>query len=251
VSFVFNFFAATISVIYLGLSGKLFNLNLSVPGIAWIYLFIAVFMYAIFERYKFKASKLIDASVYSTVLNISVLIAFLGSIFLYSESLTLAKLTGGSLVLLALFLVSQGKKSKKHLSLRGIMYTVGIAVALGFGWLLDKKGAMYFSPITYNFFVWLLPLPIIFFPYIKIKDLVDEFKISSWKIIILSALNILGYMLQLKALEIQEATKVIPIIQTTALFTALFGILVLKERENIGRKIIAAIIALAGVFMLI
>jgi len=99
--------------------------------------------------------------------------------------------------------------------------------------------------------LWAIPVPLIYLPYIKTGNLISEFRLASWKIVLLAALNVIGYLMQLKALEIGEATKVIPIVQTTTLFTVLFGIILLRERENIGRKVFAAILALSGVYLLI
>ena len=112
-------------------------------------------------------------------------------------------------------------------------------------------GTRYFNANTYNIFAWCAPLLFIVFPGIDIKIIKKELRIASWKVFVLAGFNVFGYLFQLKALELSEATKIIPIIQTSTLFTVLAGILFLKERENVPRKLIAGVIAVVGVFLLV
>ncbi|KKU23262.1 MAG: hypothetical protein UX34_C0013G0017, partial [Candidatus Woesebacteria bacterium GW2011_GWF1_46_13] len=56
---------------------------------------------------------------------------------------------------------------------------------------------------------------------------------------------------QLKALELQEATRVIPIVQTSTLTTVLAGVVLLNEKEHLVKKVIAGFTAFAGVYFLI
>ena len=99
--------------------------------------------------------------------------------------------------------------------------------------------------------VWVLPILIIVFPSIKIADIKYELKRSSWRLIFIALANVLGYLFMLKALAMAEVTRVMPLIQTSTLLTVLSGILILNERDNIARKIIAGGIALAGVYFLV
>ena len=98
---------------------------------------IAGIAYGFFERLRFFATKFLDASIYSIVHNISVLIAFFLSLFLYQESLTFSKMMGFVLIIIALFLVVEIKKSK--ISLKGLWYGIVTSVLIGIGWSLDKK----------------------------------------------------------------------------------------------------------------
>ena len=66
----------------------------------------------------------------------------------------------------------------------------------------------------------------------------------------MAGLNVAGYLLQLKALEIGDATRVIPTVQTSTLLTVILGIVFLGEKEHSAKKIFAAIIALLGVYFL-
>jgi len=247
---LFNGIAALIALLIFALTGSHKNFVLPTAPQAWIALLIATFCYGMFERWRFLAAKLLDASVLTTIVNISVLIAFIGALFLYSEPLTVQKLLGGVLIVGALFLVSINNKAKKS-SKKGVLVAVAISIVLGLGWMLDKLGTQYFNASTYNIFIWAVPVIFIYFPHIKLDIIKTELKLASWKIFVLAGLNVVGYLMQLKALETAEATRVIPIVQTSTLFTILMGIIILKEREHIPRKIIAGLMAISGAYFLI
>lgn len=247
---LFNGIAASMALLIFFISGSSKNFSLPTQIGAWIAVLIASFCYGMYERSRFIAAKLLDASVFTTISTLSVLVAFVGSAFLYSESLSINKLAGGLLIILSLFLVSLGKKHG-NLSLKGILIAVLINIMLGLGWMLDKKGALFFNASTYNIFVWILPLIFIYFPRVKFGLIKKELKIASWKVFLLAGLNAIGYLLQLKALEVAEATRIIPIVQTSTLFTVIMGIILLKEKNNILRKITAGMIAVVGVYLLV
>jgi uncharacterized membrane protein len=250
-TFVLNFYAIILSFIIYFITGAYKNFALPNEPIAWVYAAIAILLFGLSERLRFIVSKLLDASVNAIIGNVYILVSFIGALFLYSESASAIKLIGAALIILALFIVSYTKKTTRNYTLKGILLGILFETFVGLAGMLDKKGVQYFNPQTYNIFVWLFPLLVIIFPYIKIKDIVSEFKLGSWKIIIVAAFNVLGYLFLLKAFELSEATRVIPIVQTSTLFTVLFGIILLKERENIARKIIGGILAVIGIYFLI
>lgn len=247
---LFNTFAASLAIIIFFITGSYAHFRLPSTPWAYISVLIASFFYGMFERGRFYAAKQLDASIFSTILNVSVVVAFIGALFLYSETLTIQKIIGAAAIFTALFLVTYNKSKSKN-SLKNIVFGVLISTSLGLGWMLDKKGTEYFNADTYSFILWTVPLVFIYLPKVELKKIKREFQLSSWRIVLLSFINVVGYLLQLKALALQEATRVIPIIQTTTLFVILLGIVILHERDHIYKKIIAGIIAVAGVYLLI
>ena len=152
------------------------------------------------------------------------------------------------LILASLIMVIERKKTK--VSFKGIMTGLIASIAVGIGAGLDKKGALYFNAEVYNLLLWILPLIVLYFPKIEIKEVKYQFKKFSWQIILLSFFNFAGYYLGLKAFILADATKVIPIIQLSTIITVITGVFLLKERSNLVKKILAGIIAVAGVFLL-
>jgi len=247
---VFNVIALVMAILIFLFTGSYQNFQLPTNPSAYLAIGAAVMFYGLFERGRFYTAKLLDASVLTTILNISVLVSFSGALILYQEPLTLQKLLGGGLIITALLLTTYTKKPKAS-SAKGILLAVAISICLGLAGMLDKLGTMLFNAETYNIFVWSLPLLFIMFPLIKFSDLNVELKQSSWKIIVIAGANVIGYLFQLKALELAEATKVIPIVQTTTLATVFMGIVLLKERDHLVRKIAAGLLAFTGVILLV
>lgn len=247
-SIAFNTVSILMAIILFLLTGSYKNFSFPIEREAWIYFFIAVFFYGAFERLRFYASKYLDASVYSIISTITIVMAFIFSLFLYREVLTLAKLIGFIFILLAIFLISEKKKSK--VSAKGLFYGIATSVCIGIAMSLDKKGATFFSPNVYNLLVWIGPFIILWFPGIKITEVKQQFQKFSWKIVLLSFFNFVAYFLGLKAFVLAEATKVIPVMQLSTIMTVIAGIFILNEKNNLFKKIIAGIIAVIGVFLL-
>ncbi len=248
---VFNATAALIALTIFVLSGKTSNLIFPTNYVAWISMGMAVVCYGLFERGRFYAAKLLEASVLTTVFNISLVIALLGSLVLYSETVTMQKILGVFFIMSALCIVSYVKRGTNKISVKGLAIGILISTALGLAQVLDKRGALYFSPETYSIFVWVLPLVVIIFPSVKISDLQQAIRIGSWKIVLIAALNVLGYLFSLKAFTLTEVTQAMPLMQTSTLFIIIAGIFVLKERDNLIRKLVAGCLALVGVYFLV
>lgn len=247
---VFNLWAILLSLVVFFVTGAYQNFSLPTEPVAWVFLAIACLSYAVYERWRFVVAKLLDASVLTIVSNISVAFAFIFSLFLYHETLSVGKIIGAGLILFALVLVSLAKY-KQSISLKGTAVAFAIYSVLALGWSLDKKGSMYFNPDTYQILVWIVPLIGIYFPYVKVSEIKHEFKVASWKVIVLAGVNVIAYLLQLKALVLADATKVIPILQTSTLLTVISGVWLLGERDNVPRKVIASLIALVGSYILV
>lgn len=247
-SIVFNLICIIMSIILLVVTNsyRLFSLPTRID--AWVFLLIASFFYGLNERFRFLISKLLEASVYSIVINITVIMAFIISLFLYGERLTITKLLGSALILLSTFLVSEIKRSK--ISAKGLSLAIMTSVMLGIAFSLDKKGAIFFSPETYNILGWIAPFIVLYFPGIKVEEIKAEFKQFSWKIILLAFFNFIGFYLGLKAFILADATKVIPIIQLSTIITVIIGVFFLKEKNHFYKKILAGVIAVVGVFLL-
>src|SRR3990167_4509936 len=181
-SVLYSLFASLWALVFFLIETDLNSIVFPSGIIPYLVLTIACVFYGVFERYRFKVMKNIDISLFSIILTLAPVTAFVGSSILYKEPLTSIKIIGGALII--------------------------------------------FSNIWF------------------------ELKTASWKIIALDFLNSAGYYLQLKALTLGEATRVIPIVQASLIFTVLLGIFFLKEKENKIQKIIAGIACFLGVVLL-
>lgn len=217
---------------------------------AVLILIVATFSYGLFERGRFFAAKLLDASVFTTVINLCIVFTVFCSIIFLGEAFTVEKLAGSLLILISLLLVSYTRDHHK-ISKKGIAFTCLISIFLGIAWTVDKKATEFFEPSLYALLMWTLPAIVIVLPSLSIKDVQKEFQNSGKGVLTMATLNVLGYYAQLKALSLADATIVMPIIQLSTLSTVGAGILFLHERDNIWRKCVAGILALLGAYFLL
>lgn len=248
-SVVFNVYAGLTAVLIFFLSGQYKNIALPEGWLPWILLLTSSTFYALFEKLRFKVSQLLDASVNSTVATTSTVVSFIVSTIFLGEDLNLYKVVGFLLIMISLVMVSY--KKGVHSTLKGLGIAIFSYSMLGSGYALDKVGTRFFAPDTYNIFIWTIPIIIVYLPYVKWEELKHEAKIASWKVVVLAILNVIGYLLMLKALALADVTKVIPIVQTSILATIICGIIFLKERDLIIRKLLAGALAIVGVVLLI
>jgi len=250
-SVIYSFFASIWALLFFILETDIKTLKLPSNLTPYFVLLVACLFYGLFERYRFIIIKGIDISLFSIIMTLAPVTAFIGSSILYNEPLTLIKLIGGALIIIANILVAFDPKSQRQRSDKKYVILAALSsVFLGIAWMLDKTGAGYFGTSTYSILVWFLPIIVIYAPYIKTSNIIFELKTASWKVIALAFLNAAGYYLQLKALMLGEATRVIPIVQASLIFTVLLGIFFLKEKENKLQKIIAGIACFLGVILL-
>ncbi|HCM37979.1 TPA: hypothetical protein DIS61_04985 [Patescibacteria group bacterium] len=124
------------------------------------------------------------------------------------------------------------------------------ALLMGTAWMLDKPASRGLPASIYSFAVWTLPLIFIAFPKIPLTALKKEMRIGSWHVVLMAFLNVFGYIIQIKALSLGDASRVIPITSSASILTVLGGIFILKEKTSIGRKIFAGILGFVGVILL-
>jgi uncharacterized membrane protein len=244
----FNIICIIMSIILFIFTGSYKSFSLPVRVEAWMFMIVASFFYGLNERLRFYIAKILEASIYSIVGNISVIVAFVISLFLYKETLTVSKFIGSLLILISIILVSEIKKTK--ISTKGLGLAILTSIYVGIAMGLDKKGAIYFNAETYNILLWILPFIVLYFPSIKIDEIINQYKIFTWKIVMLAFFNFAAFYFSLRALILADATKVIPVIQLATIFTVIIGIFFLKERNNLLKKILTGVIAVVGVFML-
>lgn len=249
-AFIFSSFAILITALIVITKGT-YQAGFPTDPLAWLVLAFGATTYGLFERHRFKAAKLLEVSVFDTILNFGVVIAFFGGAILYHEPLTLETLSGGLLIITSLFIVSYQKKQAITIPLKNIIFGVLVSTALGLGWLVDKMGATYFNSEMYGLLVWFFPLPLIAYPSITLRDFKNEPKTVWCETLLLATLNALAYYAMLEALRLAAATKVIPIIQTSVLLSTLLGIFILKERSRIPQKILASVLGVIGVYLLV
>jgi uncharacterized membrane protein len=244
---VFNGIASLLALLIFFIVGDYQRLNIPTTPTPWILLGLGGLFYGLFERYRFSASKHLEASILVVINNWSFVVGFIGVILLYREPITINHLLGAGLILLSIMLVSMPKSKKVAITTIGLLFGFLTSTMIGLAQIFDKAGAENFSPALYSIIVWLAPIPFVIFPRLKLSQIKQEIRQSGKSIFIMSLINVIGYYLALKALEVGTAVQVVPMIQTYSIITVIFAAIFLKEREHLLLKFFAAILALIGI----
>lgn len=247
-AFVYNAWGAIFSLIFFFLESVVQPVNTTLSPKSLVLLVLVIVLYGLYERLHFAVRKHVEVSTLATIFRLSSAIAFLGSLIFLQEVVTIPKLVGASLVIGASLWVIQNN-SQVRLT-RPVLLSFVCATLLGLAWMLDKPASYGISASLYSVLVWGLVLPVIAYPRLSLKDIMREMKIAKWNVVITTFLNAFGYVLMIKAYTLAEASRVIPIISASAVFSVLGGILILGEREHLGRKIMASILAFVGIILL-
>ena len=244
---IFNAIAGILAFLLFLVLGDYQKLSIPTTPTPWILLGLGGLFYGLFERYRFSASKHLEASALVVINNWSFVVGFVGVILLYREPITIEHLLGAGLILLSIILVSMPKSKKVAITTIGLLLGFLTSSLIGIAQIFDKAGAENFSPALYSIIVWLIPIPFIIFPKLRISHIKQEVRQSGTVIFWMSLINVIGYYLALKALEFGTAVQVVPMIQTYSIITVIFAAIFLKEREHLLLKFFAAILALIGI----
>lgn len=221
-------------------------------GINWqviLLLVINTCLYGIFNRFEFYARKNNKASTYTVLSEFTTVVTFVLSILFLRESFTLNKIFALLIIISGNVLALITKKGIKFSS--GIKYALLTTISLGTALTVDKKISGNFPLPLYAFFAYFPPnIFLYFFPKLKFSDIKKELHLASYKIFILSAVNVCAYFMLIKSYSYGEASKVILLISTSTILSVLSGIFILKEKDRFWQKILAALLVTAGVLLL-
>lgn len=242
--FIYNCIGAVASVIIWILSGA--PLPSSVPATAIALLLLSALGYGIFQRGQFYLRKHVEASELVPVMQSGLVFGFLASIIILNEAITPKKLLGVTIIFTATLMISLSKKFRIH---KYTPLAIGIAAALSIAGVIDKLASPHYPLFFYTMLIWIIPLPFIALPTTK-KDIRTAITHTTWPVVLLASLNALSLVFLVRALQLGEASKVIPIMGMVPILSVLGGIIILGEKDNWQRKVLAGALATLGVLTL-
>ena len=247
-SFVFNswgtFFAAILFLFERPSLGALPQIS----WIQWVLIVAATLGYGLYERTHFLARKQLDASTTAILFRLSPVITFIGALLFLHEPLTFSRLVGAVLLIGASLIVVH--KNPKLQASPAVWIAVFAATMLGLAGVFDKPASVGIPANFYSVALWGLSLCIVAFPSISWKQLTNEFKIGGWKVALTAFLNVIGFVLYVKALALADVSLVTPVTSSTGTLTILAGIVILKEKSFMKKKIIAGVLMFIGILLL-
>ena len=245
-SFIFNLTALFISISLVAVTG-IGEINLDAQTAA---LLVASGLgYGIFQRYQFLARKNIEASIMQTIATPAGVIGYALAIVWLGEAVTLAKVLGYGLILLSALIVINPKPSKLKLN-KYFILVVLIAGALSAAATIDRRVSPNFSSaLTYASVLWAFQVVAVLLPTISISNIKKEIKLHKNMIPLLASVNVVALFCTVSALQLAPVSSVSPVLASNVVFIALFGIIILRERQRTMCKLSAAVITFLGLFL--
>ncbi len=187
----------------------------------------------------------------STVLgSLSIIVSTTLGIVFFQESLNWLKIFGSLLIINSIIYLNYTKNEK--LKKANLLALAGAGL-YGIGYTMDKGFALQFTPHIYQvLFAYSIGLTGLAFRGRKIFSDLVRVKLSTFKVMLISAVTFLIWnKLNFVAYTIGgEVGKIDSINNTVVFIIILLEILILKVRENLPKKLLAASIAFVGIFLL-
>lgn len=247
-SIIFQFLVGILIWVYTYLAYKT-NLNLTVP----FYhpnLILMTLLWASANIFIYNALKVTEASTFTILFSTRALFTVLASSLFLKEFVSLIQFVGILLILLGVVIVSYSKSGIKLG--RKEWLSLGAAMCVGFANVNDRAILKMLDVQTYSVISYLFPA---FFLLLlrpraikKFKSLLDFTKARNT---LLLGILWVGFSLTFNsALKIApSASQVSAIGLTSVIVVVVLSILILKEKDNVPRKIIGALVSFVGLFM--
>jgi len=208
-------------------------------------------LYTASQIFIFQASKTIEASEVIILSSTRVLWTIGAAILFLGESFNLAKLIGAALILYAVFFVSHKKKRSKFK--KGHMYAILAGVCLGLGFVNDAYVLRTADAFSYAALAFILPsiLTLLVFPSVmgKIKKQFDAKLLRNT--LLLGIFYTIGITASYLAYQNGgTASQIVPIGQSVVIVTVILAALFIGERDNLLKKLVAAVLVTIGVLLL-
>lgn len=216
----------------------------------WLLLGIACIFYALSDRMNTTVRSGIEASTFSIILQVSTVFMIIAGLLFFKEPFVLKKIIGAILIILSNILVFYKKgtqKINKYVVL-GIISNLAYAFAV----FLDVNISDSFNLAIYIAITLIVPaIFIIFAERIKVKDIINEYKIGDKVPIFITSIGWAALIIfQLLSYKYGSVTTVSPLLALTVIGNVIIGYLFLNEKDNLPKKIIAAIMIIISVLLI-
>lgn len=216
----------------------------------YIMLGISIIFYTISDRVNTTVRSGIEASTFNILQQLSTtFMIFAGLIFL-KEEFVLIKFIGAMLIIFSNILIfcKKGKlEFNKYIAL-GILANISYTIAL----FLDVNNSDKFNLPFYVASTLMIPaILVMIFDRVKPSEIKNELIKGNKKAIIITALS-WGIMIvsQLRAYQLEKVSIVAPLCALTVILNVIVGYIFLKERDNMLRKMIAAILIIISIILI-
>lgn len=232
------------------LVSPLFEIKFPTDIKVYIFLGLALIFYSISDRLNTTVRAGIEASTFSMIKQLStVFMIFAGLIFL-KEPFVINKFIGAILIIASNILIFYKKgegKPNKYIIL-GIIANICYTIAL----FLDVNISNNFNlPFYITISLGIPAILIAIIEKIKITDIKNEFINGNRKAICVTGITwSLSILVQLRAYQLGEVSVVAALCASSVILNVIFGYFFQNEKENLTKKIIAALLIILGIILI-
>lgn len=227
-----------------------FEMKLPVDPKIYIFLGLSIIFYTISDRANTTVRSGIEASTFSVITQLSTVFMIIAGVLFFKEPFVLNKFIGAILIVFSNILIffKKGSGKPNKYVLLGIFANICFTIAL----FLDVNNSDNFNLPIYVAASLGLPAIIIFiFERIKFKDLIEEYKNGNQKAILITSIAwSLSILFQLRAYQLGSVSIVAPLCALSVILNVIVGYFFLKEKDNILKKIIAALLIILGIILI-
>lgn len=226
--------------------------QLAFPNISNIIPNLIILMILIggFYLFIFKSLKLIDASEFVVILSARPLFTILASTFLLAEGLNSKQLIGVFAILLGIAIVTLNRLRIKFG--KGELFALLAAICLGFAGTNDRFTLKYIDIDPYLFLSSVLPgLFLLGTNSSSLRKLSYFFKAKPFsKMLLMTFVQLIAIVALLGAFKYgNNSSQISSIAEVNVILTVVMGILILREKTNLTKKLLGSIIAVVGLFL--
>lgn len=228
-------------------------LGFTIPPITLLPLnfLLLAFLYAGMNFFLFKAYQTTQASTVTILISSRALWTILMALLYLGESFTIAKTLGTVLIFLAVFLVS--KRPKNFRISKGEFYVLAAGFCLGVASANDAYILKTAEPFSFTVIAFLFPSLVLLALHpqtvFETKQLFQRNIL--WRMILLSLVFSTAVIGSSLAYAYDApVSQAGPITNSSAIITVILAAIFLKERKHLGKKLLAAILVILGIFLL-
>lgn len=226
--------------------------EMKIPNDPKIYLFLglSIIFYTISDRVNTTVRSGIEASTFSVITQLSTVFMIVAGVLFFKEPFVLNKFIGAILIVFSNVLIffKKGNGKPNKYVLLGIFANVCFSIAL----FLDVNNSDKFNlPIYVASTLGIPTILIAIFEKIKFSDIKEEYKNGNKKAILITAITwSLSIVAQLRAYQLGEVSIVAPLCALSVILNVIVGYFFLKEKDDMLKKIIAALLIILGIILI-
>ncbi len=227
-----------------------FEMRFPENPLVYLFLGLSIIFYTITDRLNTTVRSGVEASTFSVINQLSTVFMIIAGVLFFKEPIIINKIIGAFLIVFSnvlIFFKKGNLKPNKYVIL-GIISNLCFSIAL----FLDVNNSDYFNLPMYVATTLGVPIILIFiFEKIKFEDIKEEYRNGNKKALWITAISwSLSIVAQLRAYQLGEVSLIAPLCALSVILNVIVGYFFLKEKENLPKKIIAAILIILGIVLI-